>query len=112
MKVLDAEIDVATNKWLLFDRYRLLFLLLVYTALGDAVSTTYFMARIGPHHESNTVVRMLAYTCGIVWGPLLGKSLQVLGVWLITVFTPNLTRFLCSVIIAVNIYAAYMNIHT
>lgn len=111
MRVLDAEINIATNKWLLFDRYRLLFLLLVYTALGDAVSTTYFMARIGPHHESNTVVRMLAYTCGIVWGPLLGKSLQVLGVWLITVFTPKLTRLLCSVIIAVNIYAAYVNTH-
>lgn len=111
MRVLDAEINIATNKWLLFDRYRLLFLLLVYSAVVDALSTTYFMARIGPHHETNTVVRLLAHTYGIVWGPLLGKSLQILGVWLITVFTPSLTRLLCSVIIAVNIYAAYVNIH-
>lgn len=112
MRVLGTEIDIATNRWLLFDRYRLLFLLLVYSALSDAISTTYFMARTGPSHETNVAVRLLAYKCGIVWGPLLGKVLQLLGVWLITVFTPNLTRLLCSVIITINIYAAYVNVHT
>lgn len=111
MRVLDTEIDIATNRWLLFDRYRLLFLLLIYSALGDAISTTYFMARIGPSHETNVAVRLLSYHCGIVWGPLLGKVLQVLGVWLITVFAPSLTRLLCSIIIALNIYAAYVNIY-
>ena len=112
MRILDAEIDIAANRWLLLDRYRLLFLLLIYTALADAISTTYFMARIGPGHESNLVVRLLAYSYGIVWGPLLGKSLQVVGVWLITVFTPSLTRLVCSVVIAVNVYAVYVNMHT
>ena len=112
MRVLDTDIDIAANRGLFWTRYRLLFLLLIYTALADAISTTYFMSRIGPHHESNVVVRMLAHTCGIVWGPLLGKALQVLGVWLITVFTPNLTRALCSVIIAVNMYAVFINMHT
>ena len=73
MRVLDTEIDIATNRWLLFGRYQLLFLLLIYSALGDAISTTYFMARIGPSHETNVAVRLLAYNCGIVWGPLLGK---------------------------------------
>jgi hypothetical protein len=111
MRVLDAEIDITANRWLLLDKYRLLFLLLIYTALADAISTTYFMARIGPAHESNLVVRLLAYSYGIVWGPLLGKALQVVGVWLITVFTPNLTRLVCSVVIAVNIYAVYVNMH-
>jgi len=111
MRVLDTEIDIETNRWLLFGQYRLLFLLLIYSALGDAISTTYFMTRTGPSHETNVAVRLLSYNCGIVWGPLLGKALQILGVWMITVFAPNLTRLLCSVIIAVNIYAAYVNIY-
>jgi len=111
MRVLDAEIDIAANRSVLFEKYRLLFLLVIYTAIGDAISTTYFMSLIGPSHESNTVVRMLSYSLGIVWGPLLGKSLQVAAVWLVSVFTPGLTRLLCSVVIAVNLYATYMNIH-
>ena len=111
MRVLDAEIDIAANRGVLFDRYRLLFLLVVCSALGDAISTTYFMAFLGPSYETNAVVRLLAYTHGIVWGPLLGKSLQVAGVWLITVFAPSLTRLLCSVIIGVNLYAVYVNTH-
>jgi len=65
------------------------------TALADAISTTYFMSRIGPHHEMNAVVRTPTYTCGIVWGPLLGKALQVAVVLLISVFTLNLTRMVC-----------------
>jgi hypothetical protein len=111
MKLLDAEIDITTNRWLLFDRYRLLFLVLVYSAMVDAFTTTYFMAHIGPEHESNAAVRMLSYTFGIVWGPLIGKSLQVFAVWLITVFTPNLTRLICAVIISLNLYAGYVNLH-
>jgi hypothetical protein len=112
MRILDTDIDVATNKSVLWTQYRLLFLLLIYTALADAISTTYFMSRIGPHYESNAAVRMLTGSFGIVWGPLLGKSLQVAAVWLISVFTPKLTRLLCSVVIAVNIYAVYINMHT
>lgn len=112
MRLLDAEIDVAANRWLLFDRYRLLFLLLIYSAVVDAFTTTYFMARIGPEHELNTAVRTLSYMFGIVWGPLIGKSLQVLAVWLITIFTPSLTRLICAVIIGLNLYAGYVNLHT
>jgi len=112
MRVLDNEIDIESNKGLLFERYRLLFLVLVYSAMVDALSTTYFMARIGPHYEMNAVVRMLSYSYGIVWGPLLGKVLQLAAVWLITLFTPGLTRFVCGIIIFMNCYAAYINIHT
>jgi len=112
MRVLDTEIDIEANKRLFWTRYRVLFLLLIYTALADAISTTYFMGRIGPHHEANAVVRMLTYTCGIVWGPLLGKAMQVAAVWLISVFTPNLTRMVCSAVIGFNIYAVYVNMHT
>ena len=111
MRVLDCEISIEDNGSVLFDRYRLLFLLLLYTALCDAISTTYFMARTGPGNEMNAVVRMLADTYGIVWGPLLGKSLQIAGVWLITLFTPNITRFVCGAIIFMNCYAVYINMH-
>lgn len=111
MRVLDCEVSIEQNGGLLFDRYRLVFLLLVCSAVCDAISTTYFMAQVGPSHEMNVVVRLLSHTYGIVWGPVLGKSLQIAAVWLITLFTPNLTRFVCATIILLNGYAVYINIH-
>ena len=111
MRVLDCEISIEQNKRLLLDRYKVLLFLLVYTALCDAISTTYFMARIGPAREMNLAVRMLAYSYGIVWGPLFGKVLQIAAVWLITVVTPNLTRFVCATVIFMNSYAVYINMH-
>jgi len=37
--------------------------------------------------------------------------MQLASVWLVTLFTPGLTRFLCGVVIFMNCYAAFMNIH-
>ena len=111
MRVLDCEIDIECNKGLLLERYRWLFLLMAGSAMIDALSTTYFMTRIGPGNEMNVFVRMLSYSYGIVWGPLLGKAMQLASVWLVTLFTPGLTRFLCGVVIFMNCYAAFMNIH-
>ncbi|MHC4518456.1 MAG: hypothetical protein ACYTAS_07705 [Planctomycetota bacterium] len=111
MRVLDAEIDLRTNSELLWDRYRPFFLLLIVSAIADAFSTTWFMALLSPGAESNLVVKMLSYTFGIVWGPVLGKVLQIAAVWLLCVATPKLTPFVCSVIIFLNAFAVYINTH-
>jgi hypothetical protein len=111
MRILDAEIDIRTNHELLWQRYRPFFILLIVSAIADAFSTTWFMALISPGAETNVVVKMLSYTLGIVWGPVLGKALQIAAVWFICIVTPKLTPFVCSVIIFLNSFAVYINTH-
>jgi len=111
MRVLDAEVDIRANSEFLWHRYHTWFVLLIVSAIADAFSTTWFMALIHPGAESNAVVRILSYTFGIVWGPVLGKSLQIAAVWLMCAVTPRLTPFVCTVIIFLNTFAVYVNTH-
>jgi hypothetical protein len=109
MKILNTQIDVTANRTILFEQYRPFFYLLLYSAILDAFSTIFFMTLIGPSYETNLFVRYLSYSCGIVVGPILGKVLQLVAVWLITLFTPALTQALCAAIICVNCFAFVVN---
>jgi hypothetical protein len=109
MKVLGAAVNLEENKSLLLERYPLLFWALLVSAVMDAVSTTHFMTRIGPEFEANYVVRNLTYSLGTVMGPLLGKAMQIVAVWLLTVFTPKLTGFICVTVVFMNLYAVLVN---
>lgn len=109
MRILDADIDVAANRTILVDRYKAYFFLVVYSAVLDCVSTMHFMSKIGPGYECNLLVRHLSYAFGIILGPILGKVLQVLALWLITVVAPSLVKTLCIVVFCVNCYAFVLN---
>jgi hypothetical protein len=111
MKILDSDIDIDAGKYLLFKEHWILLILLIGTALMDAVSTMYFMLKTGPGTEMNWVVRMLSIGYGPIVGPPLGKLYQIFGVWVISVMVPRLTRFVCSMIIALNVYAFFFNFH-
>ena len=80
MKILDSDIDIDAGKYVLFKRHWILLILLVGTALMDAVSTTYFMLQTGPGSEMNWVVRTLSFGYGPITGPLLGKLYQIFAV--------------------------------
>jgi len=110
MRILDSDIDVDASKYILFRQYRPLFILLLVTALMDAVSTMVFMHRIGAHVETNVVVRILSFGYGPVIGPLLGKLYQIFGVWVISVIVPRLTKFVCFMVIFFNCYAFVINL--
>jgi len=109
MRVLDTDIDVAANKTILIGQYKVSFFLLIYSAVLDCLSTMHFLSRIGPAHEANFFVRTLSYTCGIILGPIIGKILQVLAVWFVTLFVPGLINALCATIICANCYAFVLN---
>ena len=109
MRLLDSEIDIDASKYGQFKEYRVLFALLILSALMDAASTTHFMQKTGPGPESNLVVRLLSYTYGPTAGPLLGKLYQIFGVWVLTIMTPKLSRFVCAAIIFCNCYATVVN---
>jgi hypothetical protein len=109
MKILDSEIDIDAGKYLLFKKHWIMLILLIGTALMDAVSTTYFMLETGPGLEMNWVVRMLSFGYGPIIGPLLGKIYQIFAVWVISVMVPRLTRFICFMVIVFNVYAFFFN---
>ena len=109
MRILDSEIDIDASKYTLFKEHQGLFTLLIISALMDAASTTYFMGIKGIGLEMNHVVRLLSYTYGPLAGPLLGKLYQVFGVWVLTLFVPKLSRFVCAMIIIFNCYAVVVN---
>lgn len=111
MKAISTHFDLDANKAVLFERYRIYFILLVYSAVLDGLSTMYFMGRVGPEMELNAVVRELSYTLGIVYGPIVGKILQVVAVWFITALAPYLTRGLCAIIMCANCYAFVINMN-
>ena len=110
MAIEDGKIEYSKNKTLLFTQYRNYFYFCVLTAVTDAISTTYFMSLLGPELESNIIVRDLAYYYGIYAGPVLGKIYQLFAVWGLSVITPRLTRFICIVIIFINLLATLINI--
>ena len=80
------------------------------TALTDAISTSCFMSMLGPEQESNFIVRDLAFYYGIYAGPALGKIYQLFAVWGLSVIAPRLTRLVCIVVIAINLFATGINI--
>ena len=110
MEIDDGKIEFSKNKTLLFTQYRNYFYFCVLTAVTDAISTTYFMSLLGPEPETNIIVRDLAYYYGIYAGPVLGKIYQLFAVWGLSVIAPRLTRFICIVIIFVNLIATFLNI--
>ena len=110
MEIGDGKIEYSKNKTLLFTQYRNYFYFCVLTAATDAISTTYFMSLLGPELESNIIVRDLAYYYGIYVGPVLGKIYQLFAVWGLSVIALRLTRFICIVIIFINLMATLINI--
>ncbi len=110
MRLLDQTIDVKRNSRLLVTDYRVYFRVLIISVLLDAASTMYFMAIIGPERELNIVVRNLSLTYGIIIGPVVGKSIQVLAVWGLTIITPRLIEFICGITIFVNLLALLVNL--
>jgi hypothetical protein len=110
MKIEDGKIDFSKNKTVLFTEYRSYFYFFLLTAVTDAISTTYFMSLLGPDQESNFIVRDLAFYYGIYAGPALGKIYQIFAVWGLSVIAPRLTRLICIVVIAINLFATGINI--
>jgi len=106
----DGKIEFSKNKWLLFTEYRSYFYVVLLTTVTDAMSTTYFMSLLGPEQESNFIVRDLAFYYGIYAGPIFGKIYQIFAVWGLSVIAPRLTRLVCLVVIAINLFATIINI--
>ena len=97
-------------KFSLFTTYRSYCLVFCLSAMADAASTQYFMKLVGAQAESNPIVRVLSLSYGVTAGPILGKLFQLVGLWGFSILAPRLTRFVCLMIISINLAAAIVNV--
>ena len=95
----------------LITEHRPFVLLLLFTIALDALSTIAFMSVLGPDAEMNPLVRVLAHHLGIIAGPMLGKSFQLLAACVLSIFTPRLSKYILSTVILVNLFAFVVNMH-
>lgn len=109
MMVLDTKLDLKANSRLLFGEYRVYTDWVILTAVLDVASTVWFMKLIGPQIELNLIVRALAYSLGIILGPIIGKTSQLFAVWALTLLAPRLTKTLCILAISLNGMACLLN---
>lgn len=82
---------------------------MILTAVLDVASTIWFMKLVGPQIELNLIVRSMAYSFGIILGPIIGKTSQLFAVWALTLLVPRLTKMLCILIIVLNGMACLLN---
>ena len=110
MRILGEEIPLKANLQASFQRYRLLWIILLVTASLDYLTTLYFMWQDGIHTEQSLVVRWLAYQIGIVPGVLLGKSLQILAALGFSALSLALARATLLLMLLLNIVAVVDNL--
>jgi len=93
----------------LWEAHRPLVLLLLATAVLDALSTIAFLSVLGIERESNWLARYLSWWLGTLAGPWVTKGLQLLGVWGMAILAPRLARLVLTVTILLNLLAFVFN---
>ncbi len=110
MRILDEDIHMAANLKASFRLYWYLWLALFLTALLDFATTLLFMYQGGIGQEGNYIIRLLAYTFGIVPGVLLGKSLQIVATVGFSTLSLRMSRPILLLILLINFLAVIINL--
>ena len=90
--------------------FRYFLLATVMACLLDMISTIYFMSRYGTTEEIHPAIRLVSLVFGPIIGPLLGKTCQLLGVILLTIFFRSIAKYIFLVIIILYAWASWYNI--
>ncbi len=90
--------------------YRWYIYLFVLAGFLDALSTIYFMTRLGVHAEFHPVVRTISHYFGPVMGPLLGALLKSIACLTVTVYLRKLAKVIFLTASSLYIWAAWYNI--
>lgn len=87
--VLKAYSRIKTNYQGFYEEHKGLIFLLIAAAVVDCLSTIYFMHEVGPSKELNPMIKYLGYILGPLYGPILGKYLQIsVGMIAVIYFRP------------------------
>jgi hypothetical protein len=82
--------------------------LFVLATLADLATTLWFFHARGIDHEVHPAIRLFGYAYGRTVGPVLGKVLQSLGLWLVALHLP---RYGAALVLAAVVLYGWAAIH-
>lgn len=88
----------------------ILLVLVLLASVADAGSTIYFMQYAGPDAEWHPTVRLVSYLFGPFFGPILGKTFQIIVLVVVTVFLRRHAIFIFIPAIILYGWAAWYNL--
>ena len=92
-----------------YEEHKGLIFLLIAAAVVDCLSTIYFMHEVGPAKELNPVIRYLGYNLGPLYGPILGKYLQISVGMIAVIYFRNLAKHILVITACLYSWAACAN---
>ena len=90
--------------------YWLLLVLTFLTAVADMFTTIHFMLIEGPQTEGHPAIRLLSMILGPVFGPLIGKFVQLGVIVSLTVYLRRGAVYIFVTVIIIYTWAAWYNI--
>ncbi len=89
--------------------HRIYIVLFIVAGILDAISTIYFMNKVGPEYEVNTLIRTLVLDYGIVIGTIIGKAFQIVIGILTLVYLKQYAKYIFTLAIVLYVFAAISN---
>ncbi|WP_394172009.1 hypothetical protein [Thalassotalea litorea] len=109
MIILDQEVPLKENLLYAIERHKILWMLLILSAVFDFITTYHFMTQGSIDLEANLIIRYLAHTLGIVVGVGLGKIMQLGAAMAFCALNKEMSRGVLLIILALNCFAITVN---
>ncbi|MFG0248035.1 MAG: hypothetical protein ACF8OB_04040 [Phycisphaeraceae bacterium JB051] len=90
--------------------YHWMFTIALIAASLDVATTIYFMHLEGPAEEVHPVIRNISLLIGPTIGPMIGKSLQLASLMLVTIYLRSLAGYIYFTTIAMYTWASWYNL--
>lgn len=110
MIILDQEVPLKENLSYALQTHKILWGLLIVSAIFDFLTTYRFMTQGSIDLEANLVIRYLAHSLGIIVGVGLGKFLQIGAAMAFCALNKEMSRGVLLIILALNCFAITVNI--
>ncbi|TKB46670.1 hypothetical protein [Thalassotalea mangrovi] len=109
MIILDQEVPLKENLLYALQTHKLLWALLILSAVFDFITTYRFMTAGSIDLEANLIIRHLAHTLGIVVGVGIGKIMQIGAAMAFCALNREMSRGVLLIILALNCFAIVVN---
>jgi len=90
--------------------FRWFIIIFVIAQLGDALSTCYFMGKIGWQYEFHPMIKHAARICGTIWGPMLSFAFKVVSGVAVAIYLRKYARVIFLATASTAAFAAFYNI--
>lgn len=109
MIILDQEVPLKENLLYAIENHKILWALLVISAVFDYITTYLFMTAGSIDLEANLLIRYLAHSMGVIVGVGFGKILQIGAAMAFCALNKEMSKGVLLIILALNCFAITVN---